>query len=377
MKNIPFLDLKQVNEKIGGEIRQAIARVLDSGWYILGNEGRNFERRFAASLSGDRPGYAVGCNSGTDALILSLRAAGVGQGDEVVTVSHTAIPTVTAIVTVGATPVFADIDPDTWMMDVKKAAALTTEKTKAIVCVHLYGNMVDVFHLKSLLRDMGREDIAVIEDTAQAHGSSLRGVQAGAIGDFGAFSFYPSKNIGALGDGGAVFTASKQSYDALAMYRNYGQKDRYHAEIPNGINSRLDELQAAILDVKLNYLAEWNKQKSVLMDIYRARLSGQGVSFQQVTDGCDPAWHLCVIRFAEEIDRELMQKLLLERGIQTLIHYPTPAHLQTAFLTRQKKELPNTERLTKQILSLPFNCAMEKSEVEEVCDRVISCLQQC
>ena len=364
--NIPFLNLGETNSPIESEIIEAIKRVIKSGRYILGNECRTFEQNMANALTGDGRGFVVGCNSGTDALILSLKAGGITSGDEVITVSHTAIPTVSAIVAVGAVPVFVDVDADTWVMDVGKVKAAVTAKTRAIIPVHLYGNMVDVIGLRKLLDDLGREDIIIIEDCAQAQGSELFGRQAGTFGDFGAFSFYPSKNIGALGDGGAVFTRNEDSYRKLTMYRNYGQKDRYHAEVVGGINSRLDEIQAAILTVKLKYLADWKKFKLQLMSDYREAFDDLPINFQAVTANCVPIWHLCVIALEDDFNRDDIQERLRDSGLQTLIHYPHPTHLQPAFKNYCNTTLPTTERLAKKILSLPFSHTLDKETFAQI-----------
>lgn len=374
MTKIPFLDLKRVNKIIEPEIRQAAQAVVDSGWYIMGKACQKFEQDMAADLTKSKAGFVIGCNSGTDAISLSLKAAGIRPGDEVITVSHTAIPTVSAIVSTGATPVFIDIEPSTWVMDIKQVPEAVTVKTKAIVPVHLYGNMVDIIELRKILHDIGRADIAIIEDCAQAQGAFLQHQQAGTIGDFGAYSFYPSKNIGALGDGGAVFTKSEKSYEQLKMYRNYGEKDRYNALVSGGLNSRLDEMQAAILDVKLQHIHEWNAYKENLMEYYRNLLQKIPVCLQQVTAGCQPAWHLCVVALDEQYDRDEIQAKLLEHGLQTLIHYPHPVHLQKAFQKYYKQKLPCTEKLARQIFSLPFCYVMQKSEVEHIVDIISKCL---
>jgi len=370
MMSIPFLDLRKINLEIDQEIRIAIDKVIDSGWYIMGNELVNFEHEMKKHLVPDQEGYVIGCNSGTDAIVLSLLAAGVKSGDEVITVSHTAIPTIAAIVGIGATPIFIDIDDKTWVMDVEKVYNKISAKTKAIIAVHLYGNMVDVFSLKDIITGCNREDIAIIEDVAQAQGAYLNGCQAGTIGDFGAFSFYPSKNIGALGDGGAVFCKNEDKYELLCMLRNYGQKDRYSAIMPHGLNSRLDEVQASILTVKIKYLSDWNERKNKIMQYYRDELLESDFEFQDVTDNCKPGWHLCVIAFPNESKRDNAIQMLKEAGVHTLIHYPTPTHMQKAFSTfnEKKNDLQNTESLAKRILSIPFNTILADNEKNYIVD---------
>ncbi len=367
---IPFLDLKKANAEIEEEIFQAIKRVLDSGWYILGKAGEAFERNMKIGLAGEDEGHVISCNSGTDAIILSLLAAGVEPGDEVITVSHTAIPTICAICSVGARPVYVDIDSESWIMDISSIEPAITEKTKAIVPVHLYGNMVAINDLRTVLEQIGRPDVHIIEDVAQAHGSKLLGKQAGTLGRFGAFSFYPSKNIGALGDGGAVFCHASNDMEYLKMLRNYGQKDRYYAEVKRGINSRLDELQAAILDVKLKYLNEWNYRKSQLVNAYRKELSSLPITFQKVTDGCEPGWHLCVIATENRRVRDDLVSHLKRNEINTLIHYPIPNHQQKAFLSGTPSNLPVTENLVSRIISLPLNIAIIDGEQHAIIEAI-------
>lgn len=373
MHEIPFLSLRAANLPIEDELIQAVNRVIKSGWYILGNEVKTFEHMMATDLAGDGKGYVASCNSGTDALILSLKAAGVRADDEVITVSHTAIPTVAAIVAAGAVPVFIDIDPKTWVMDTAEIKNAVSAKTKAIVPVHLYGNMVDIFAIRQTLHDIGRDDISIIEDCAQAHGATLNGQAAGTIGDFGAFSFYPSKNIGALGDGGAVFTANKEHYQKLLMLRNYGQADRYNASMTGGINSRLDEIQAAVLAVKLKHLHEWNAFKSKLMNEYRNALADMPFAFQQVTESCTPAWHLCVIALDENLNRDAIREQFKRNGINTLIHYPHPNHLQAAFKNYSRKSLRVTEALSKRIVSVPFSYNISTEDSTQLLAKIIAC----
>jgi len=363
---IPFLNLKHVNAELDSEIKEAVAKVLESGWYILGKMGKTFEKNLARDLSRDSKGFVVGCNSGTDAIILSLLATGVTCGDEVITVSHTAIPTVAAIYAVGATPVFIDVDPLTWVMDIAKVGQGLSNNTKAIIAVHLYGNMVDIPALAKLLQEMDRSEIVIIEDVAQAHGSSLGGYQAGTYGQFGCFSFYPSKNVGALGDGGAIYCHDPVNYDKLRMLRQYGQEHRYYATTQRGINSRLDEIQAAILDVKLPYLNKWNAYKKQLVDTYRQNMATLPITFQVITSDCDPAWHLCVIKVPNKLVRDQLQSYLLQNDIQTLIHYPVPNHKQPSFFQGQSVSLPVTENLAECILSIPMNVMISEAEQQKI-----------
>ncbi|MEI4801446.1 DegT/DnrJ/EryC1/StrS family aminotransferase [Bacillus sp. NPDC077411] len=369
---IQFFNLQKINLEIEDEINQAVQTVIHRGEFILGQAVKKFEEELAYYLLGHDQGYVTGCNSGTDALILSLLAEGISAGDEVITVSHTAIPTVAAICAIRAKPVFVDIDPETWVMDMSKVAYSITTQTKAIVPVHLYGNMANIFELKNLLRDMKREDIIIVEDAAQAHGSRLNGAHAGTIGDYGAFSFYPTKNIGALGDSGAVFCRSKDNDSRLKKLRNYGQKDRYHLQLNYGINSRLDEIQAEILNIKLTYLDKWNERKSRIMDVYRTEFADLPLFFQKCCAGCKAAWHLGVIALQDRLTRDRLVEYLRLHGIGTIIHYPVPVHKQTTFSSNPVKRLSVTEDLADRILSLPMNPALLYEEQEHVIKTVRS-----
>ncbi len=361
-----FGDFKKHYEKYKTEIDQAIARVLNSGHFILGSELESFEKDFAAAHA---KGYAIGCASGTEAIYLALAACGVTNIDEVIVVAHTAVPTISAISMTGATPVFVDIDPTTYLMDVSKVEALITPQTKAIIPVHLYGQMVD---MQALLKIATKHKIPIIEDVAQSTGASYKGAIAGTLGEYSAFSFYPSKNIGCFGDGGAVFTKNKEQFEKLLMLRNYGQSKRYHHDIV-GINSRLDEIQAAILRCRLPYLTEWNNRRKEIAARYNDGLSVLSgfVKTPAVHADNEHVYHLYVVQVEE---REALQNYLLDNGIQTLIHYPTPAHMQKAYadLGYQKGSLPVTEHITKRIISLPIYPELSNEQVDLVIDAVDS-----
>lgn len=356
---VPFGDLKVHYKSIKAEIDSAVSRVLESGYYILGPELKTFEENFAQYLGSK---YVVGCASGTEAIYLALAAAGVKSGDEVIVVAHTAVPTISAISMTGAEPVFVDIDPDTYVMDVSKVESKITSKTKAIVPVHLYGQMVD---MEPLMKLSAKTNIPVIEDVAQGTGAKYKGKIAGTIAPFGAFSFYPSKNLGAFGDGGAVCTDSAEGYEKLLRLRNYGQSKRYyHDEI--GINSRLDEVQAAILGAQLPHLEEWNARRREIAARYT---EGLNEVVMAPAERNHHVYHLYVIQTG---DREGMQKYLSEQGIGTLIHYPVPAHLQKAYLYRGYKpgDLPATEFAVKRILSLPMFPQLTNEQVDFVIEHV-------
>lgn len=367
---VPFFELKRIFDDQSQEIQAEVNKVLESGWYIMGSEDQAFERALGEQL-GIQSELVVSCNSGTDAIVLGLKAAGVKDGDEVITVSHTAVPTVTACFSVTQNVKLVDIHPQTWVLDPKALQKEISKKTKVIIPVHLYGNMVDIQALKEMLKKIGREDIKVLEDVAQAHGSTLNGKQAGTLGDFGAFSFYPSKNLGALGDAGCVVAKSKEDADTLRMLKNYGQKSRYEAVISGGLNSRLDEIQAAILRIRLKKFDEWNNKKEKLMSDYQEALKQLPLYTQQVTPNCKPAWHLCVVATNSKLERDEFKDFLDKAGVQTIIHYPTPNHLQKAFKDKFKNtKLPNTEVLAERILSLPFNAFLNEDEIQYTLDQV-------
>ncbi len=355
-----FGDFKTHYNQYKNQIDQAVHRVLESGQYILGNELENFEKAFAV-LHGQ--GYAIGCASGTEAVYLALAACDVSNGDEVITVAHTAVPTISAISMTGATPVFVDIDTDTYVMNINQIEAAIGPKTKAIVPVHLYGQMVD---MQPLLKLAAKHKLPVIEDIAQATAATYKGAIAGTLGELGAYSFYPSKNIGAFGDGGAVFAKSKERFEKLLMLRNYGQSKRYHHDIV-GINSRLDEIQAAILQCRLPYLKQWNSRRQEIAQKYIAGFKDLTNVLKAPTTHPDNehVFHLFVIQVEE---RDQLQAHLLEKGIQTLIHYPTPAHMQKAYsyLGYKPGTLPVTEHITKRILSLPMYPELTDEQIDFV-----------
>jgi dTDP-4-amino-4,6-dideoxygalactose transaminase len=360
---VPFGDLKSHYQAYKSQIDSAVGRVLTSGHYVLGPEVERFERDFEAYLGSP---YVIGCASGTEAIYLALAAAGVAKGDEVLVVAHTAVPTISAISMTGATPVFVDIEAATCVMDLDDVEAKISIRTKAIVPVHLYGQMVPIKPLMELARKHG---LTVIEDCAQSTGATQDGTICGITGDFGAFSFYPSKNLGAFGDGGAVCTNSRESYDALVMLRNYGQSKRYHHEIV-GINSRLDEIQAAILSAQLPFLPEWNHRRRQIAERYTAGLHAiNDVQTPVEAQGNMHVYHLYVIQTRK---RDELQSYLLDNGIQTLIHYPIPSHLQNAYgyLGGKPGQLPGTERVTKRILSLPMHQGLEDEQVDAVIEAI-------
>jgi dTDP-4-amino-4,6-dideoxygalactose transaminase len=328
------------------EIDTAIQRVIDSGWYILGNEVKAFEEEFAA-YSGVK--YGIGVGSGTEAIHLALLACGIGQGDEVITVSHTAVATIAAIELASATPVFVDIDPYFYTIDTSKIERVITARTKAIIPVHLYGQPADI---QKVLEIAKKHKLRVIEDCAQAHGARFEDRRVGSFGDLGCFSFYPTKNLGALGDGGMVITNDQSCADRVRALREYGWQERYVSHI-KGMNSRLDEIQAAILRVKLRYLDEDNEKRGAIASIYNKELGSSALSLPKRRNRATHIYHLFVVRYSK---RDMLQAFLKERKIGALIHYPRPVHEQPAYMNRitGSVNLLETERAAREILSLPM-----------------------
>lgn len=356
---IPFLELKTQFQAIEPEVRAAIDRVLARGWYVLGEEGAAFERAFAAHIGIE---HAIGVNSGTDAIGLALRALGVGPGDEVITAANTCVPTAVGIMSTGATLVPADVDPQYLTLDAKSVAAMITPKTRAIVPVHLYGHPCDLDPVLALARE---RNLVVVEDCAQAHGAQYRGKKCGTIGDAAAFSFYPSKNLGAFGDGGAVVTGDPEVAARLRRLRFYGQADRYH-HVEQGVNSRLDEMQAAILAAKLLHLNAWNTARRERALRYVDRLRHTRAQMPAQAPWGESCWHLFVLRTPE---RDKLRGHLTARGIATEIHYPVPLHMQPCYapLGYQEGRFPIAERACREVLSLPLYPELSLAAVDEVC----------
>lgn len=346
-------------------IDAAVTRTLESRWYILGAEVKAFESEFAAFLGA---AHGIGVASGTDALQVAMRACEIGAGDLVFTVSHTAVATVTAIDLTGATPVYVDIDARYGTMcpdALERAIEAAPEGTpRAIIVVHLYGQAADMRRIIEIAR---RHGLRVIEDCAQCHGALYEGKPTGTIGDIAAFSFYPTKNLGALGDGGAVVTNDDDLAARARLVREYGWKERYVSAIA-GMNSRLDELQAAILRVNLEHLVAGNARRAEIAALYTELLDGAAVECPQTAAGNHHVWHQYVIRVTGEGDRsrDALQLFLRERGIGTIIHYPVPVHLQPAYAHHTTGALPETERAAREVLSLPMYPELEDSSVREI-----------
>lgn len=359
---IPFLDLRAAQLELHEQLGSAFERVLNSGWYILGEEVKSFEREFAEYC--EVP-HCVGVGNGLEALHLILCAYGLGEGDEVIVPSNTYIATWLAVTYAGATPVPVEPDERTHNIDPARIEAAITPRTKAIMAVHLYGQPADMDPINSVAKRYG---LKVIEDAAQAHGAKYKGRLVGSLGDAAGFSFYPGKNLGAIGDGGAVTTHDADLAEKIRVLGNYGSRVKYHNEI-QGYNSRLDEVQAAFLRIKLRYLDEWNARRAKFAAEYLRLLEGQGLVLPHVPTWAEPVWHLFVVRHPE---RDELQKWLSDNGIGTMIHYPIPPHLQPAYerLKYAPGDFPVAERLARSVLSLPMGPHLTFEQSAEIIQRM-------
>lgn len=343
---VPFVDLKSAHKELEGELADAMRRVAESGHYLLGPELLAFEEEFAAYV-GAR--FCVGVANGLDALHLSLRGLGIGIGDEVIVPSNTYVATWLAVTHCGAIPVPVEPDPDTFNIDPDRVGAAVTSRTRAILPVHLYGQAADLDAINTIAHEHG---LRVLDDAAQAHGARVRGRRIGTGTDATAWSFYPTKNLGAWGDAGAVTTDDESLADALRILRNYGSRVRYVNEV-FGFNSRLDEIQAAILRVKLSRLDEWNARRRRMAGRYLEELRGLPLVLPTVRPWADPVWHLFVVRSSE---RRSIQKGLADRGIDTIVHYPIAPHMQAAYsaMALPPDHFPVAREMHDQVLSLPL-----------------------
>jgi dTDP-4-amino-4,6-dideoxygalactose transaminase len=367
LTSIPVADPGAGYRALKGEIDAAVARALASGWYILGQEGEAFEREFATWQGAAR---AVGCANGTDAIALILRGMGIGEGDTVATVSHTAVATVAAIEMAGATPLLLDIDPDTYTMDPDELAAVLEEPPpglppiKAAIPVHIYGQASDLHPMLAACREAGAK---LIEDCAQCHGATLDGRKLGTFGQAAAFSLYPTKNLGALGDGGVLATDDAELADRIAAIRQYGWKRRYISDLV-GVNSRLDELQAAILRVKLAHLDAQNARRRAIAARYDATCAEIGLTPPARREGAEHVFHLYVLRHEKRDD---IMAALKAQGVGTGIHYPVPVHEQPAYSGRTAlgpAGCSETSRAAKEVFSLPMYPELSDEQVDRVCD---------
>ncbi|MDI6792572.1 MAG: DegT/DnrJ/EryC1/StrS family aminotransferase [bacterium] len=339
------------------EIDAAISQALDKGWYILGEEVKAFEEEFANYIGVSN---GVGVGSGTEAIHLALASCGIGPGDEVITVSHTAVATVAAIKLAGAMPVLVDIEPDSFTLDPNKLEVAITPRTKAVLPVHLYGQPAD---MDLILEIALRHNLRVIEDCAQAHGARYKGKRVGSLGDMGCFSFYPTKNLGAIGDGGMVVTDNPELAEKARLLREYGWAERYVSHF-HGWNTRLDEIQAAILRVKLRHLDEDNSKRVCLAEIYNRELNTTNLILPKQREDSTHVYHLYVIRSSK---RDELLTFLKERGIGASIHYPVPVHRQPAYTRLDDgRSLAETERAAKKVLSLPMYPELSETEVYSI-----------
>ena len=356
---VQFNDVQLINQSVQSEIEEAFRQVFNSGSFVLGKNVKAFEENYAAH---NQTKEAVGVSSGLDALILSLKVLGIGVGDEVIVPSNTYIATAIAVSHVGATPIFVEPKKDTYNLDPSLIEAAITSRTKAIIPVHLYGQACEMNSINGIAN---KHDLFVVEDNAQAHGSSFDGRRTGSWGDVNATSFYPGKNLGALGDGGAITTDNQELAERIKTLRNYGSSKKYYNDLI-GYNNRLDEMQAAFLSVKLKYLNTWTEMRQTAAKQYLAELQGVGDLILPVTHPKSThVYHLFVIRTEK---RDELQKFLSDQGVDTLIHYPVPPHLQKAYehLGYAKGDFPIVERMAETCLSLPMFPGITESQIDQV-----------
>jgi dTDP-4-amino-4,6-dideoxygalactose transaminase len=360
---VPFLDLKAPYRELKEEIDEAFARVMASGWFVLGEEVTAFEKEFAGYCETD---HCIGVGNGLDALHLILRALEIGDGDEVIVPSNTYIATWLAVSYAGATPVPVEPDKRSHNIDPAKIEAAITPRTKAIIPTHLYGQPADMDSINQLA---ARRGLKVIEDAAQAHGARYKGRRAGSLSQAAAFSFYPGKNLGALGDGGAVVTSDTNLADKIRRLRNYGSQEKYRHD-EKGFNSRLDELQGAVLRVKLRHLENWNERRKAVARHYLERLADVAeLGLPEVPSFAEPVWHLFVVTHPE---RDQLQAALTHDGVGTLIHYPIPPHLSGAYQdsTSLARDLAIAETLSRSVLSLPMGPHLDRANQDAVIDSI-------
>ena len=364
---IKFLDLQKINDKYSSEFNVVFESVIKSGWYILGKEVEKFENEFAAYCGTD---YCLGVANGLDALILIIegyKQMGVmNDGDEIIVPSNTYIASILAITKAGLVPVLVEPDPSTFLIDPTKIEEKITSKTKAILPVHLYGRLCDMVAMNKIANQY---DLKVVEDSAQSHGAMLNGKRSGNLGDASGFSFYPGKNLGAIGDAGALTTNDKELTETIKALRNYGSHKKYE-NLYLGINSRLDELQAGLLSVKLKYLDEETDVRRTIAERYNAEILNPSIILPQLPkDRNEHAWHLYVVQVD---NREKTQQLLADNGIQTLIHYPIPPHQQKAYKEWNNLSYPISEKIHREVFSLPISPVMTADEVSKVIEAVNS-----
>jgi dTDP-4-amino-4,6-dideoxygalactose transaminase len=361
-KKVKFLDLKSENATILDELKSSVLSEVENSDFILGNTLSEFEKQYSSYCSTK---YTVGVGSGSAALLLSLLAVGVSKGDEIILPSYSFIATALSAIWCGAVPVLVDCTQD-YLIDTSKIEEKITNKTRAIIPVHLFGQMADMEMIRKIAK---KHSLAVIEDAAQSHGARRNNISAGSFGDAACFSFYPSKNLGCFGDGGAVVTNKKNISDKIAKLRNYGSRRKYDCEIV-GYNERLDSLQAAVLKAKLNYLDNWNKMRQRKAKLYKQFLSKiPGITIPQILKGNSHVYHIFPVNVTQ---RDKLSNYLLKNGVETLIHYPIPIHLQKSLAQYgyKKGDFPVTEKLSKTELSLPIYPTLDDTQIEYVCELI-------
>ena len=362
--DIPFSTFHHMHEQIRAEMMKAFEKCYDNGWFIQGTEYKKFEKEFAQYCGAS---FGVGVGNGLDAISLSLQALGIGEGDEVIVPAHTFIATALAVKYAGAKPVLCDVCADTFTIDSFKIEPMITEKTKAIIAVQLYGQTADMTAISHIAKE---HNLWVIEDAAQAHGATFHGKRTGTLGDVAAFSLYPGKNLGALGDGGAVVTNREEIAERIHELGCYGSKVKYVHDLA-GINSRLDEIQASFLRIKLHHLEKWTEERQAIAKTYLQNIENSKLILPKIGSGREHVWHLFVIRCPK---RDHLQAYLEEKGIHTQIHYPIPMHLQKSmqYLGYGKGSFPISEEIAESVLSLPLYIGMTEREIEYVCE-IMNC----
>lgn len=357
---IKFLDLKKINNRYREEIDSRIKNILDKGWYLQGEENENFTKNFA-NFCGTK--FVLGVANGLDALNLIIKAYGFGNGDEIIVPANTYIATILAISENGCIPILVEPDIKTYNINPDSIEEKITSKTKAIMVVHLYGQAVQMEKIWKIAK---KYNLKIIEDSAQAHGAIYQENRTGNLGDASGFSFYPGKNLGCIGDGGAVTTNDEELFNKIKAIANYGSDRKYH-HIYKGVNSRLDEIQAAVLDIKLNHLDSDNNKRREISKYYRENIKNSKIILPETYDEKSHVWHIFAVRTQ---NRDEFQKYLTEKGIQTIIHYPTPPHKQGAYKEWNNLSFPITEEIHNTILSLPISPVMTDSEIEKVVEVV-------
>ena len=357
---IKFLDLEKVNNRFRTEIDSRIKNILDKGWYLQGEENDKFAKDFA-EYCGTK--YALGVANGLDALNLIIKAYGFGEGDEIIVPANTFIATILSISQNRCTPILVEPDINTYCINPDLIEKAITPKTKAIVVVHLYGQAVPMEKIWEIAK---KYNLKIIEDAAQAHGAVYKSRHVGNLGDAAAFSFYPGKNLGALGDAGGITTNDQELFNKIKAIANYGSDYKYH-HIYKGVNSRLDEIQAAVLDIKLSHLDDDNNKRRKITNFYRKNITNPKIILPKTYDETSHVWHVFAVR---TVERDAFQKYLADNGIQTIIHYPTPPHKQLAYKELNKLSFPITEEIHKTIISLPISPVMTDSEINKIVEIV-------